>query len=751
MAGGSAQANAAIPWTARAVEICLGLAVAVPPFVFGARQAYGQLVLAVFVLLAFAFWIAGKIALGPIGIPLRRPEVLLPLAAIALSIVTWISLPPSVIHTMAPGIGKLLPDWAQRSLGAHGDWNTFSLTPGLSRDGTFLFVLYALLFWMTVDTVRHLYSVQRLLRILFVAGVGVAALGLLHYLFWNGKFYWLWEIWWVEPDRQVRAPFTNRNHFAGFLALTVGPGVAVLMQLIRDWKRTDYSPAGTTRRSRRFQNIKVLLTAGGLILILAGIVLSQSRGGLIVGLIVATICILGIISVPSSQPLSQGKPGLVDRSSFSQFPSGRRHRAPSGEGLGTTGRLLLIGLIILASLGLAITFARQDPFQRTVQALGGNQTLDELLNDRLRVWKADLQAVKDFPLLGSGPGSHQYVCPVYLNNPGPFTFTHAENCYVQVLMECGLAGGVLLLVALFLLSRWSWRALQHPGRSRSMAMASLAVAVSLLAALVHATVDFVWYVPAYAATLAVLAGLIRSLAHKNEGAKGKGGEGGIVDVIDSCSRPLAPSPPHPLSWLTALRPIWAGALVLASIAFVLVVGTRFVQAAQTEYAWNAYYRLGPEEGGGANPATLDARVRWLTRACECGSADPDHYLQLGLANLELFLQRRKQAASPAGLLQTRKLLQQGRFAGDREARAWLQNRYGDDFALLQEAQAALDKSLDSCPLLGEAYLHLAKLCFLDNPVRPAPSPLMEHGLLGGAPVGCGPVVNPGFCPSWQIG
>src|SRR5207253_4525810 len=153
-----------------------------------------------------------------------------------------------------------------------------------------------------------------------------------------------------------------------------------------------------------------------------------------------------------------------------------------------------------------------------------NQTLDELLNDRLRVWKADLQAVKDFPLLGSGPGSHQYVCPVYLNNPGPFMFTHAENCYLQVLMECGLAGGVLLLVALFLLSRWSWRALQHPGRSRSMAMASLAVAVSLLAALVHATVDFVWYVPAYAATLAVLAGLIRSIARKREWEKETGGE-----------------------------------------------------------------------------------------------------------------------------------------------------------------------------------------------------------------------------------
>jgi len=146
MAGRSAQANAAIPWTVRAVEICLGLAVAIPPFVFGARQAYGQLVLAVFVLLAFAFWIAGKIALGPIGIPLRRPEFLLPLAAIALSIVTWLSLPPLSHPHAGAGDRQVAPGLDRANLGCACRLDTLSLTPGLSRDGTFLFVLYALLF-----------------------------------------------------------------------------------------------------------------------------------------------------------------------------------------------------------------------------------------------------------------------------------------------------------------------------------------------------------------------------------------------------------------------------------------------------------------------------------------------------------------------------------------------------------------------------------------------------------------------------
>jgi len=435
---------------------------------------------------------------------------------------------------------------------------------------------------------------------------------------------------------------------------------------------------------------------------------------------VAAICTIGIITLPSSQPLSPGK-----RPS-SSFPSSRHHSGPTGAGLVAIGRLLAIALIIVASLGLTVTFARQDPFQRTVELLRGDQRLDEVMNDRLRVWRADLQAVKDFPLLGTGPGSHQYVCPVYLNNPGPFIFTHAENCYVQVLMECGLAGGLLLLIALLVLSWWSWRALRHSGGSRSMVMASLAVCVGLLAAVVHATVDFVWYVPAYAATIAVLAGLIRSLAQRKEWENGRRGEKETGFAATSSSHP--PRSPSPLPLF--VRGVCGSALALASITLAFVVGTRFVQAAQTEYAWNAYYTLVREdEESGAKPATLEARVQWLKKACDCGSTDPDHYLRLALASLECFFQRRKQAAESTGLLQTRKLLQQGKLAGGREARVWLQNRYGDNLALLDESREALNQSLQRCPLMGEAYLHLAKLCFLENPVRPAPAPYWRQAQL----------------------
>jgi O-antigen ligase/tetratricopeptide (TPR) repeat protein len=640
----------------------------IPPFIFGGRQAYGQLALAVLVLTAFGFWVIGKVIGGRIVISLGRAELLIPVVAIGLSIFSWIYLPSGLVERLSPGIQRLLPGWRNGDYGDGSGWHTFSLTPGLSRDATLLFILYALLFWITLDTVRHRDSVYRLLRILFACGVGVSSVGLLHYLFWNGKFYWLWDVWWVEPENHVRAPFTNRNHFAGFLALTLGPGVAVLARIIRGNKTSNYCINGNSASRNRIRDFKILVTAGGLTLILAGIGLSQSRGGTIVGLTVVVASLAGLCR----------------------------------NGLNRKTGLAAATVILIGSLILAATFGSQVPFQRTTRMLAGNESLASISNARLQLWAADLHALLDFPLFGSGPGSHQYVHTLYLEKPNGFTYTHAENCYVQILVECGLAGVGLLLLAIAFLIHWTWKGLRPSGREtgRSATELSLAVSVSLLAALVHAVVDFVWYVPAYAATLAVLAGLCRSLARRKE--------------LQAIREPRF-STTHALTFQLRSRILRLG-LGLASIGLGMTIAERFVQAVPAEYAWNNFYRLLPSdwnENRQKKTGSLDERLSWLTEACKRDSVEPEHYYRLGLANLEKFLQHQKACANPAGLLETQRIFRESNFETSSEAQAWLQDRYGDDLALLENARAALAKSLDCCPLMASSYLHLAKLDFLD--------------------------------------
>jgi len=654
----------------RAIEIGIALAIAIPPFVFGGREAFGQLALAALVLVTFSIWIVRQIGCGPRLIPLWRPEILLMLAAISLCVASWVPLPSGLVQSLSPGVSRLLPGWSEGTLGpvGAGGWHTFSLTPGLSVEGALLFALYALLFWITLDTVRTTESARRLLAVLFVTGVGVSSVGILHYLFWNGKFYGIWELWWVEPERHVRAPFTNRNHFAGFLALTIAPGVVTTLALFRRWKTTNSFAVAAHTAFRRPPELMVLLSGLGLIVILAGILLAQSRGGTIVGVLALAAVTLGLFR----------------------------------DGFNRGSSLVVVALLVLGGLGLVVTFAREDPFQRSAAMLDGTDSLEDLSNQRLRLWQADLHAVQDFPLVGSGVGSHAYVCPLYLEKAQRVTFTHAENCYVQILVECGLAGCAILILAICLLSAWCFRNLRSENRNRGRAGAAvaLAVSVSLLAALIHGIVDFVWYVPAYAGAMAVLAGLACSL-YRNRSI--------------SAAKPELQSIPVSTPWLGAW--VWRFALVVCGLCLSVVVGRHFGNGARAEYAWNAYVRLIPD--GGQNGATPDEieiveqRADLIAETCRYGSANPDHHYRLGLANLELFLRKRSQVKSSFSLAEARTILQAKKFQRPAEARAWLDDQYGSDLDLLKTSQASFRRSLECCPLNGQAYVRLAELCFLD--------------------------------------
>jgi len=316
-----------------------------------------------------------------------------------------------------------------------------------------------------------------------------------------------------------------------------------------------------------------------------------------------------------------------------------------------------------------------------------------------------------------------------------------------------------LLAGLFFLTRWCWRGLQGHEREASKFGPELAVAVSvsLLATLIHAVVDFVWYVPAYAAAVAVLAGLARSLARRKEIAalydralessmvarqergsrmedgrsRNKNRGSGVIETSPFIARPRSSILNPRSSILVVFRILLGAGLITASMTLACVIGGRFVQAVPTEYAWNEYYRLlpqGTDDRPSENFETLDERTQWLAEACRHESADPEHYYRLGLAQLELFYQHQKKAAKPAGLLETRRTLRE---TGNNPTatRTWLEGRFGNDLGLLEKAHAALTKSLYCCPLLGSAYLHLAKVSFLDLSTPPDPEPYFRQAEL----------------------
>ena len=133
-------------------------------------------------------------------------------------------------------------------------------------------------------------------------------------------------------------------------------------------------------------------------------------------------------------------------------------------GLVTTGMLLktgritpkvaggLVGIFLL--IGTALTIHGMDRVGTRLDTiwteLGAIFSDDEKagLAGRREVWQAAVETITDFPVLGTGIGSHAAVTKAYMPPTDKRIFTHAENSYLNLGVETGLIGLGLAIVSL---------------------------------------------------------------------------------------------------------------------------------------------------------------------------------------------------------------------------------------------------------------------------------------------------------------
>ena len=190
---------------------------------------------------------------------------------------------------------------------------------------------------------------------------------------------------------------------------------------------------------------------------------------------------------------------------------------------GLLGRRVLRGLATMFLL-IGIVLAIRG-YQRDSERLGdyAGHSLEKLIrqNARDKVWRADLHALGDFWVLGAGAGSHREVYPRYLTEPRPHDFRHVDNGYLQVALEVGLPGlGLLVGGAVWCLGQCIV-ALRRP-RSPRVYDCATAVTAGLVVSAVHSFIDFVWYVPACTAVMALLAACAVRLAQFTIGSDARG-------------------------------------------------------------------------------------------------------------------------------------------------------------------------------------------------------------------------------------
>jgi O-antigen ligase len=320
------------------------------------------------------------------------------LAAVAAAMfVQIIAIPYEWLAEISPSVDRFFEEF---QLGHHpSGTHALSLDPPATAIGLALFGALALLLVGLVRAIRYV-RFDWLLNQLMGLGVGLAILGVVQKALIDVDHPRLYGFWTPQLGGNPFGPFINRNHFAGWMVMTlplvIGYSCALVYQSTpnartwRGWLRWI-----TTVEANRFLLVVFVIVALGMSLALTG-----SRSG--IASFVVAIAVFGAF--------------LLTRSA-------RRARAMAAIYL----CVLVISAVAWAGVDRAV-----DRFGRASSDAGG----------RLSAWSDTVNIIRDFPIFGTGIGTYGLAMLVYQTNGRDVMYAEAHNDYLQLAAE----GGLLIVV-----------------------------------------------------------------------------------------------------------------------------------------------------------------------------------------------------------------------------------------------------------------------------------------------------------------
>ncbi len=661
------------------IDAALMSSVFVVPFLLGGRIAWGQFALSACAIVAALAWSVGLLFGKRPTWTVTWVEPLL-LGAIGVGLLQVTPLPPSLLGVLSPHHYALLPLWsgATDAASSLGEWRTLSLNVGETQAAIVVSFSYVLLFYVATQRIQRVRDVEQMLRWVAGASAMMAIFGLTQWVTNNGKFGWFYEYPLTDTWHRLKGAFTNRNHFAQFLVLGCGPLLWWIARLLEE-RQAGSGTFGSSSKTASVNNSDTvfagLLVAFGVLLFAA--MFSLSRGGML-AMGVSLVVMLGALF----------RIGVL------------------------SGRVMIsmLGITLIAG-SLFAWFGYEKVTKR----------LDNWESDsRLAIWQANLQVFGDFPLFGTGLGSHAEAYPLYYDPPfAEAEFTHAENSYLQIASESGAVGIGLLLLSGLCVATWCIRS-QRENVDRRIRVLSAAITASLAANAVHAAFDFVWYVPGLMTVILLLVACVRRLDQLALAEASNQNRPALAEESNELATQPSPAIPRMLGLLSG-----AG---ICGIALWMV--PQLNQTIGAEPYWFTYLRLihannSEEQGTSASPhddeedqteqaqiERFKRRVAALSQAAKHNPANARTHLRLASAYLTAFEHLQKSSENPMSLAQLRDTALTAQFKSVDEMRAWLDRAVGPNLKYLDAAAKHATKSLQICPLQGQGYVHLAELQFL---------------------------------------
>ncbi len=388
------------------------------------------------------------------------------------------------------------------------------------------------LFCAVLDVFRTPARIRRLLSAVATVGLVVAAIAGYENLTGATTIYGT-----VQAAHRNAGPFMNYSHFSQFMNLSVGAALALVLDRVAELGEFYRTPAEVWAALRQPRHAAVwawaaLCVAGPLV-----VLLSLSRMGMI-SLGVATVVTGGMLVW-------------------------RGRAAGGGRGWIVVGLGLAV-FVVLLGVGLDVVANRLGSL-RDLRASGGGR--QEMLRDMTAEFR-------QFPVVGTGLGTHAFVFPEFDRRDVASLADHADDDYAQLLEETGAVGVGLAGAFLAGLAVSYVRATLHP--VAAIDYVPFGLGFGLVAILVHSATDFGQHIPADAALTATFAALLTTFARYRP-------------AEDAGAEPAAVVDPAEVRVVRRVR--WrsvplAGGVAAATVAGAVAVGLWADRARAAESHWS---------------------------------------------------------------------------------------------------------------------------------------------------------------------
>lgn len=631
-----------------ATDVCIWVTLITVAIGFGGRMAIGQIALILGATATAICW-------GLYQFTTSEPRYVwtgsewLWTAGILVGVAQIVPLPGDLMLKVSPQIKDILPFWFDSETAGvlPLSWNQLSLAPWESAAAVAVFVAYAIMFLVVAQRTRTIKDVEQMLCGCALASVAMMIFAQLQFLTTNGRFFWVYEHPHMTTETYPLGCFTNRNHLAQFMALGIGPLVWWLLRRLQQQQLDQQERKGIPLA---LHSLCVSMLIASLVGIALTALMTLSRGGFI------AIGLAAIVSLAMMYRV-----GLMS---------------------------LRFAAAMLLVCGLTASSFSFTKFEGILSEKFEKNT------GREEIWNANIQVAREFPVLGTGLGTHADSYRLRIDTPKDdgVEYTHAESGYLQIASECGVVG--LTVTFLFIITSFWWCLGALWNQDTKVTSAAAAVMASLVANVLHAIGDFFWYTPVCMLLLGIqLACAMRAyrLTRQEQGRFVFSFRlPRIVTAAALCGL-------IPLTvWMLDLR--WGAALAEPHYHESILLSKQD-EKDLTEEEQNE---------------TSKQRIREVLLAAKLNPRDARMQELASEAYTQLFDLKQLDSENTMSLLMLRDAVKTSDFESVDAANEWLNRAVGTNAKILRQSAQSLKRALVNCPLRAKSYVQMAELSFLDK-------------------------------------